>query len=191
MNEFKPITILLVILLFVLQTPAAAGDLQIPYISKGACPFECCAYGRWPVIKDTQAYSKPDKNASVVAELHAGEIVNAVTGDVHIIPGRAKATGKPHSSASELDLTKDILILDYTGEGYSQVYQDGNFYSVKIARTKKRCQEAPNWRYCWAEVLEEPITEWWVFIKAIDGKVEGWVLMEEEALKPSNRCSRL
>jgi len=167
------------------------AELEVPYISKGACPFEGCSYGKWPVVKRVTAYAEPDKSSSVVVVLHPGEQVEAVTGEVHVIPGRARVVGKPHRSAKELDPSKEILILDYVGEGYSRVFQDGRFTSVKIARSKKRCRERPNWRYCWVAVLQEPVSQWWVFVRTLDGNLEGWVSMEGGALRPIDRFSRV
>lgn len=170
--------------------PAYSADLQVPHISKGACPFEGCSYGKWPVLKKIAIYEKPDKTSSVVHVLQPGENVNVVTGNVHVVPGRAKIIGKPHKSAKNLDPTKEVFILDYLGEGYSRVFQDGHFDSVKIARSMNECRDKSNWRYCWVEVLLEPTSHWWVFVRTLDGKHEGWVLMEGGALKATDTLSK-
>ena len=161
-----------------------ADDLQVPYISMGACPFEGCSYGEWTVLKPVAVYPRPDTKLIKVAELEPGETIYAETGNVHVMPGLARVTGKPHKSAHDLDPDKEILILDYIGEGYSRVYQDGKFYTVKIARTEKECEDRQNWRYCWVEIMREPVSYWWVFIKARNGKIAGWVLIENDAIKP-------
>ncbi len=178
------------VLLFIsIANISLADELKIPFISKGACPFECCTYGEWDVLKETNVYEKPDLNSTLIVKISPNQKVHAVTGNVHVIPGRAKVIGEPHSSASNLDREKEILILDYIGEGHSRVFQDGKFATIKIARTKERCKENPNWRYCWVEVLQEPICDWWVFIKTKNGKTEGWVLMEGVGLKAIDGCS--
>ena len=171
---------------------AGAEELKVPFVRKDACPFEGCTYGKWPVRKEATIHSDPDRTATVIAILTPGQEVNAVTGEVHVVPGRARVVGKPHKSASDLDPTREFLILDYMGEGYSAVYQAGRFSSVKIARTKKRCQENPDlrWRECWAEIIEEPSVDWWVLIKTLDGQHEGWVLMEGGVLEAIDRFSK-
>jgi hypothetical protein len=160
-----------------------AESLQLPYVQKGACPFEGCTYGIWDTLKDTYIYKKPDKNSGQIGQIPRGEKLRAVTGDVYVIPGRAKVIDRPHRSARNLNTEKEIFILDYVGEGYSRIFQDGIYAEVKIARTKNRCKENPNWRYCWVEVIEEPVTYWWVFVESLDGKIKGWVLMEGGVLK--------
>jgi hypothetical protein len=160
--------------------------LPSPYISKGACPYEGCTYGTWGVIKKTDVYSEPDDSSGIIAALNPDEEVQAVTGDVYVIPGKAVVTGKPHKSAEGLHLSAEIFILDYIGEGYSRIYQNGRFMSVKIARTKKRCQHNPNWRYCWVKIIEEPVSDWWVFIRSEKQNVEGWVLMKEGSLRSTD-----
>jgi hypothetical protein len=183
------ITISFSIIILCLINFAGAESLPVPYVKKGACPFEDCTYGVWDVIKDTYVYEKSDKKSREIGQVKQGEKVRAVTGNVYVIPGRAKVTGKPHRSASDLDPEKEIFILDYIGEGRSRVFQDGIYAIVKIARSKNQCKENPNWRYCWVEVIEEPVSNWWVYIESLDGKIKGWVLMEGEVLKPIDALS--
>jgi len=159
-------------------------QLPVPYIARGACPFEGCSYGVWEVLKEVPVYEKPSSGSVETGRLHPGEIIAATTGDVHVIPGRARATGTPHSSAEMLDPEKEIYILDYIGEGYSRVFQDGAFAEVKIARSKNQCDRDPNMRYCWAEVLEEPVVNWWVSVESAKGGFKGWVSMQGNPLQP-------
>ena len=181
---------LLLPLLILMSSNPYAEELQIPYISKGACPFECCSYGKWKILKSTSVYAKPTLKSALVKTLQPPGKIQAVTGEVHVIPGRAKVISEPHKSAENLDPSKEILILDYVGEGRSRVFQNGKIETVKIARTKNECKkEEPNWRYCWVEVLQEPESHWWVNVKGIGTKFEGWVLMDEGPLKPIDSCS--
>lgn len=160
------------------------GPIEIPYVATDACPYEGCVYGTWSVHERAALREAPDSASAVVRELKPGEEVEVLTGEVHVIPGRARVHIKPHMSASDLDPAKEVLILDYLGEGYSRIYQDGRYFSVKIARTKTRCRERPNWRYCWAEVIEEPISHWWVRVAGRAEKAAGWVLVKGRALGP-------
>jgi len=161
----------------VLLTVPATARAQFPtYVAKGACPFECCTYGLWPVKARTDVRSSPDTSAPTIAHLAPGTQVQALTGEVHVTPGLARVTGRPHSSAAELDSTRLIEILDYIGEGYSRVRQGQHLSQVKIARTKKECSTRANWRYCWVDVVREPVSTWWVQVRLPDARL-GWVLM--------------
>jgi hypothetical protein len=112
----------------------------------------------------------------VIAHLAPGTQVQALTGEVHVTPGLARATKTPHSSAAALDSSQVIEILDYIGEGYSRVRQGQNMSQVKIARTRKECSTRPNWRYCWVDVVREPVSSWWVQVQLPERHL-GWVLM--------------
>jgi len=161
-----------------------AEELSNPYVVKDACPFEGCSFGVWAVNKQTDVYEAPNKNSKVVFTLSAGTNANIETGVLYVVPGKARVTGKPYKSASTVNKDKDILILDYIGEGYSRIYQDGEFYETKIARTKDQCSKNSNWRYCWVKIIEEPIVEWWVKANLVKGNISGWVLMKDKTLSP-------
>lgn len=164
------------------------ADEPATYISKRACPFECCAYGTWTVVNDVKVYERPSFTAPVLGLLTGGGNVEVTTGEVHVTPGRARIIGKPHRSAASFDPNREIEILDYIGEGYSRVRQGDTTHNVKIARTKKRCAEQPNWRYCWVEVLQEPLTRWWVRLSSNSEFPDGWVNMEGGDLRAIDEC---
>jgi len=170
------------------NNPIYPVELKIPYVQEGACPFECCEYGLWEVLKKDTVYSLPDSTSPSVGLIQPGEKLQAETGNVYVIPGIAKIIGKPYGIAKDLDSNKNVLILDYIGEGFSRIYQDGNFYETKIARTKDECKEKSNSRYCWVEILMEPISTWWVKVR-INKDLMGWVIMSRESLKPIDNCS--
>lgn len=157
------------------------------WVSKEACPFEGCSYGKWLVEKRTLVRRAPNLNSPIVATLEQGAHVDALTGEIHVSPGRARVRRQPPKAGAVLDPNADILILDYVGEGYSRVYQTGQFAQVKIARTKERCRSDPNPRYCWVEVLREPVCKWWARIEARDGQVKGWVLVDEGGVRPIDK----
>lgn len=166
---------------------AMADELAIPFVVKDACPFEGCTFGMWEVLKDVSVYKDPNSNSEIVHKLRANTTANVETGIIKVVPGRAKIVGKPYKTASSVEPNKEILILDYIGEGYSRIYQGGTFYRTKVARKKGQCSKEPNWRYCWVEVLEEPVVKWWVKVRS--GKI-GWVLMEDDVLKPIDSFSQ-
>ena len=172
------------LILFSVSGALYAEEIQIPFIVENACPFEGCTFGDWRVLSETNVYEQPDKNSHIVASLKANTSVNVVSGIEVVSPGRAIVIGEPYSHKELIDSDKEILILNYWGEGRSQVFQSGNFFTTKIARTKSECTERPNGRNCWVKVLQEPVSNWWVKAKDL-----GWVLMEKGNLRPINAFS--
>jgi hypothetical protein len=55
------------------------------YVARGACPFECCSYREWDVLKTTALYDVPF-GTLVVSSAVKGQRVRGVTGDVHLRP---------------------------------------------------------------------------------------------------------
>lgn len=165
-----------------------ASDLAV-FIQKDACPFECCTFGHWDVVDNADVRARPRVSAPVVGRLEPGSTVQVATGEVHVVAGLARAIGPPHESAASLDATQAIEILDYIGEGYSRVRQGEVVVQVKIARTKDVCTRDPNERYCWADVLREPVAEWWVMLGAESPHPGLWVLMRDGALRAIDSCS--
>jgi hypothetical protein len=158
----------LAVLFFSLASLAAAPK-EPPkiYIDKGACPFECCTYREWCVTKNTPLYSAVE-GKNVVGEAKAGTKVNALTGEVHVIP--AKVTVKTeHGTYHPGEI---FYVLTYEGEGSYKVWRngevtsDGDVYELFD-------NGSPKLRQHWGESKSKPQSTWWVKIKLRDGK-EGW-----------------
>src|SRR5262245_59899363 len=68
------------------------------YVDRGACPFECCQYAAWTTTQPIELRPRPDESAEVLASLDAGQLVQAVTGEVHTLPGlfRVKKDSPPY-----------------------------------------------------------------------------------------------
>ena len=169
-----------------------AEEIDVPFVVENACPFEGCTFGKWTVLKDTTVFQRPEKKSPIVGTLKAGTSVSVVSGIEYVTPGKAIVIGKPYSHEKIIDPDEEILILNYQGEGRSQVFHNGQLFITKIARKKSRCSDNSNWRYCWVKVIQEPISIWWVEVKNM-----GWVSMEQNALKaidalsnvaPYNKC---
>ena len=102
------VTCLQAVLLMACTAGAQIPRPDHPHVSKGACPFECCSYGEWKVIKETHLRAQPDDDSPVIATIPAGGQVNVPTGEVHVLPGRAAITGQPHRSARRLDSAEPL-----------------------------------------------------------------------------------
>ena len=177
-------TRLLLLTLALVSTSLNAEELSIPFIVEDACPFEGCTFGEWSVLSETNIFQRPDENSMITGKLSAGTKANIVTGISYVIPGEAIVTGKPYSHAEIMLPNKKVFILNYLGEGYSQVFLDGQFINTKIAREKNQCSDKPNWRYCWVTVIREPVIKWWVKVQD-----KGWVLMDGKTLEPKDVLS--
>jgi hypothetical protein len=123
-----------------------------PYIDKGVCPFECCTYRDWTVNEGVVLVDQPN-GKRIVARIHKGEIVQAITGEVHSIPLRVVA-GHDHPDAG-VKAGDVIYILHYIGEGYSKVWHNGQLVEIDNVSDK------------------DPHYTWWVKLKTSSGIV-GW-----------------
>ena len=142
------------------------------YVDKGACPFECCAYGHWKTGKETVLFARPDKKSKRVGKCEAGSAVIAETGEVHTISGRflVKKAWKKYKPG-------DILwIYTYTGEGNFKVWDDGRFVEMQLGFSPYggssgcRCELDKD---CWGQLDKKLKMTWWVKIKNTDGVI-GW-----------------
>ena len=155
----------LVFILFLVTLPASAGTPQqqsaeeqappSPYVDKGACPFECCTYREWAANESIALVDQPN-GKKVLAQLHKGEKVQGVTGEVHSIPLRAIARrDDPSTGVKAGDV---IYVLHPVGEGSWKVWHKG-----KLVETD--------------DVPEKglPRYTWWVQIRTSSGAV-GWAV---------------
>ena len=147
------------------------------YVSKEACPFECCTFRTWDVYADTILYDKP-RGEKVVARVGKGEKVEGLTGEVHIRPmAVAVRHSPPYLNVSTGAI---VFLLDYLGEGIRRVWVDGKVLELDIHGNIHDHCPFPDCR-CWGEYVYPvtPVTEdersgtWWVKVKTRDGAV-GW-----------------
>jgi hypothetical protein len=69
----------------------AMKEPALPYIDRGACPFEGCAYRAWRALKPVEVYDTWEKGRKIVAHLTPGDPVTGLTGVVITIrPGVAR-----------------------------------------------------------------------------------------------------
>ena len=164
---------ILVVLISLFPGISHAQPIHPPiYIDKGACPFECCAYGPWKTEKETVLFAWPDKKSERIGKCVAGSPVIALTGEVHTVAGRflVKRTWKKYKPG-------DILwVYTYTGEGNFKVWDDGRFVEMQLGfspyggSSGSRCEVE---KECWGELDKKLEMTWWVKIKNADGVI-GW-----------------
>lgn len=102
-------------------------------------------------------------------------------------PGEATIAGKPYLDSipeairGQFIQGAKVKILEYTGEGYSQIELAGTRFSTKIARSNKRCKEKPElyWRECWVNITKEPHYLLWKKVKVNDLNKLGWIIAKK------------
>jgi len=149
------------------------------YISKGACPFECCRYGNWTVLEDTDLVSSPG-SSRVVGRARKGSRAVGLTGEVHLRPEPVVVLTAPEAdgvlTADELPKNSIAFILDNVGEGYGHVYTQGKVVVVGTHLSYAKYCYRPS-ENCWGETLlpskERKEQIWWVKVRLPNGIV-GW-----------------
>ena len=157
-------TLSLVIGLSAVVTTARASQSRFPidsvpprpYIDKGACPFECCTYRNWTASQRIALVDRPN-GKKIVARVHKGEKVQALTGEVHSTPLRVVAElDHPDAGVKRGEV---IYILHYIGEGYWKVWHNGQLIEIDNVLDKGT----------------SPQYTWWVKVKTTSGIV-GWTI---------------
>ena len=138
------------------------------YIAKGACPFECCQYGNWTVVEDTELVAAPG-SPRVVGRAKKGTRAVGLTGEVHVKP-------EPVVVLRSGELPKDTIafVLDHGGEGFASVYTGGKIVDIFLGVAEYCFRVSDS---CWGEklfpVAEQKKQVWWVQVRLENG-VTGW-----------------
>jgi hypothetical protein len=155
------------------------------YVAKKACPFECCAFGRWTAVEATVLYDKPGGEVAA-GRVPKGAPVDALTGEVHLRPRPVRVRVVPGESfpAREGDV---VFVLDRLGEGMGNVWYRGTIFQTFIAGVAMQCTFGKE--SCWGEFLEDGGAEdpvWWIQVKA-PGGIVGWT-REASHFTGADRC---
>jgi len=138
------------------------------YVAKGVCPFECCHYGNWTALEDTELVATPG-GKRVVGKAAKGNRVVGLTGEVHLRP-------EPVVVLTAGALPKDSIafVLDYGGEGYGHVFTRGKVVDVFLGYGEYCFRPSED---CWGETLlpakERKKQVWWVQVRLANGAT-GW-----------------
>jgi len=133
-------------------------------VRRSACPFECCLYRTWTAT--TEVGLKPEPRRGVPPSegtLNAGEPFEADSGFVRV-------TGimlvVPHDTVMGYGPGDTLLVLDYVGEGFYNLWDGGEVREVAGfwgAESSLRV----------AETLGRWQREWWTHATGAEGQV-GW-----------------
>ncbi len=138
------------------------GRPPVPYIDKGACPFECCTYRRWDVVKPTLIRSAMKDTAPVSFRLKAGEKVQGVTGVVITTqPGIVRVLKKTTLANVSLRSGDQLFLLTNLGEGFSKIWFKGRIF------------QGDPYDESTYKTIREAKAVWWVKVKNRKGQI-GW-----------------
>src|ERR1051326_3760191 len=115
-----------------LQTRPFQGEMaeapKLPYVTDNACPGEYCTVGSWKLMESVPIYDTWKPNRHQFARIMSGQTVIARTGVV--------VTSRPGTIRLDRDLPESnlkrgdiILTYAYRGEGFSEAWFHGNYYS--------------------------------------------------------------
>jgi hypothetical protein len=134
----------------------------VPYIDKGACPFECCTYREWNVVKPTVIRTAMNDTSPIVARLKAGEKVRGMTGVVITTePGIVQALKRTTVGNMRVNPGDRVYVLTNLGEGFAKVWFKG-----RIVQSEPYDESI-------FKLIRETKSVWWVKIKDRRGRI-GW-----------------
>lgn len=161
-------SLILVFLLFAADAFAQNAP-NLPFIDRGACPFECCTYRTWTARKNTVLRKEMRAASPVAFRIKSGESVEGLTGVVVTSKaGIVEALRDTKVDAQDVNnFTLNIkrggrlYLLTYLGEGVYKIWYRGKIYQANISGDED------------FKTVSEPESVWWVKIKNKKGRV-GW-----------------
>lgn len=134
----------------------------MPFVDKGACPFECCTYRDWTVDKATAVRSAMRDGASIAFRLKKGEQVRGVTGVVITSqPGEVRVLKRTKIGRSTANRGDMLYLLTYLGEGFHKVWFKGKIVEDETYDETKFRE------------IRQPKSVWWVKVQNSRGQT-GW-----------------
>jgi hypothetical protein len=176
--------------------PSARRVERRAYADSGACPFECCQYGRWRADTAVILHAAPDSGSRTVGVLAAGDTVDAPTGFVRTVP-TPLVVKRPAGQTTRGDYLyqpgETLWVYTYLGEGTYRARRDtGAFFEDMfepgavegVHRTEAACRADS---LCWAVFTPPTETVWWVQVRTRAGTV-GWTA-EADRFRGKDACS--
>lgn len=134
------------------------------YTVLGACPFEGCTFGVWTALGKKQLFDSPN-GTRAVGELVLGERVAAIDSELRVRPVK----GVVISRINRLKIGETVYLLDYQGEGVSNVWIRGQV--VPDPRWGQVCAPMPACETAIRFPLEMANSEWWVKVQRRNGDI--------------------
>jgi len=152
---------------FLMVLMMAAGSFahaqpRMPFLDKGACPFECCIYRQWTADKTTILRTAMRDSAPIAFRVKRGERVRGLTGTVVITrPGIAEVLKPVKEGEVKLAAGDRIYLLTDQGEGVMTGWFKGRTFGT---------EPLPSTGY---KIIRDPNSVWWVKVRNRKGKT-GW-----------------
>ena len=157
-----------------ITTVAMPASAESVHVEMGACPFECCQYGRWRADSAVVLYARRDTASEHIGDVPRGMVVRALTGAVHVRPGRLVLRRSLDSGFAAGDT---LAIHSYVGEGHWRVRRAGTRDSLvdrPLQSTDTAClSSGTRPARCDGELLYAPVQVWWARIQ-LQNAVAGW-----------------
>ena len=135
----------------------------MPFVDKGACPFECCTYRQWTVEKPTAIRREMNSTSATLFSVKKGEKVQGMTGVVITSkPGVVKILKNTKIGEINVKRGETVYALTYLGEGFFRIWRKGKLIEGDISGDSKLFK-----------FVNQPVSVWWVKIKNRRGKI-GW-----------------
>jgi hypothetical protein len=154
------------------------------YVDAGACPFECCHYGRWRAKAPVRLYARPDSTAPEVGRVDSGVVVDALTGEVHVRPGRFVLERPVGGFAAG----ETLSVYTPVGEGHYRVRRAGDGGALTDAGLEEPDPSCGAGRAsCAGTFLSAPRWVWWAQLRG-PGAPTGWTAETRSFVGP-DACS--
>ena len=169
------------------------------YVDRGACPFECCHYGRWRTNAPTTLRAAADSSSAPVATLARGDLVRAATGDVHVHPGlfvvrrpipAYAREANPPAVVDTFRVGDTLAVFTSVGEGGWKLRRTGASHASDalleaiLATPGTGCDRR---NACDGVMLRAPVSTWWAQIRTDQG-IAGWTT-DTKNFDGRDRCS--
>ena len=155
-------SIMIVTLCFGSLMAQRANAPRLPFVDRGACPFECCTYREWNVIKPTAIRTRMGDRSAVLFRVAKDEKVSGMTGVV-ITTRAGVARVLKNTKVGDVTVRKGekLYLLTYMGEGFFKVWRKGRILEENMSEEGS------------FKVISSPRSIWWVKVKNRRGKT-GW-----------------
>lgn len=165
------------------------------FVDRGACPFECCTYGRWTADSAVALRAEPDSASPVIATIEKGASVRVPTGEVHVIPGRFvvrrdietyRTDTTVPTIAGTFSPGDTLLVYTYRGEGAWKLRKLGSSEPLVEAMLAERGTGCEQGGTCDGYFIAKPRSTWWVRIRPPTGE-PGWTA-DADAFSGKDAC---
>ena len=148
----------------------AGGHAPQALLDRGACPFECCHYGRWTANRAIAAFAAPRRGSARIAWIAPNTTVEAMDGFVRTL-GQPFRVHRAHGDYRPGDT---LMVYTYQGEGFFRIWHAGHWRDEDLGFSPyggsggTRCADDAR---CWGTLSAPLRSDWWVRVRLPDARV--------------------